>query len=295
MATDWQRLAAARVQAHLGAEWVSRCARFLAEPQQSGEHFALRWESGNGFLSVPFACEEGGAADMRMRFNLRELCLEIDRQRRTGRQYWTLYMEDRTYEEVGRAVEQALCKLGMAAERAALIQGALPYSKQPPHTVQPEFVGAGRRFSPGEQAGELAELEGWFSLAQLLLAEKWRAVAADFLPTSGPLCWPHHFDLAVLLNLDSERSIGMGLSPGDGVIETPYFYMNVWPWPGAAGELPTVPPELQGVYWHSEGFNSLVLRADAVPAGSPEGAEAEAFVRRYLDWSVQSLRQLLAP
>ena len=46
-------------------------------------------------------------------------------------------------------------------------------------------------------------------------------------------CWPHHFDIATLLNIGQEnlQSIGIGLSPGDSNNREPYFYVTMWPYP----------------------------------------------------------------
>ena len=43
--------------------------------------------------------------------------------------------------------------------------------------------------------------------------------------------WPHHFDLGALLPIGDGRAIGLGLSPGDGAYDEPYFYTSPYPVP----------------------------------------------------------------
>jgi len=51
---------------------------------------------------------------------------------------------------------------------------------------------------------------------------------------SDVLCWPHHFDIATLVTFASDRSSSVGLSPGDGSYDEPYYYVNVHPQPDPA-------------------------------------------------------------
>jgi hypothetical protein len=68
-------------------------------------------------------------------------------------------------------------------------------------------------------------------------------------------CWPHHFDIAALVSLGGERTVGIGLSPGDGSYAEPYWYVTPWPYP--KGDLP---PLAHG-RWHREGWTGAVLLA----------------------------------
>ena len=46
-------------------------------------------------------------------------------------------------------------------------------------------------------------------------------------------CWPHHFDIATLLTIAPGQTIGVGLEPGDGYYDEPYWYVNQYPAPSA--------------------------------------------------------------
>jgi hypothetical protein len=92
-------------------------------------------------------------------------------------------------------------------------------------------------------------------------------------------CWPHHFDIATLLLLGGEKSVGAGLSPGDDGIRDPYWYVNLWPHPE-----PSRLPALQLGSWNTAGWTGAVF-----PAAN--GAErARQFVRE----AVEHCRLLLS-
>ena len=78
-------------------------------------------------------------------------------------------------------------------------------------------------------------------------------------------CWPHHFDIAALFVLDggdleTARSIGVGLSPGDESYGEPYFYCSPWPVP----DLDTLAKPTSPWRWHTDGFVSMVCPASSL-------------------------------
>lgn len=86
---------------------------------------------------------------------------------------------------------------------------------------------------------------------------------------AGPVrCWPHHFDIATLIALGGERTVGAGFVPGDDQFEEPYWYVTPWPSPKETSRLPALP--LGG--WNTKGWVGAMLR----PAGGR--AEAQGFV-----------------
>jgi len=70
--------------------------------------------------------------------------------------------------------------------------------------------------------------------------------------------WPHHFDLGMLVPIDEDaesgRSVGIGMAPGDHLVEDPYLYVNPYPSP-AGRELPA----LSRGHWHTDGFIGAVI------------------------------------
>ncbi|MFN8572930.1 MAG: hypothetical protein U0132_12855 [Gemmatimonadaceae bacterium] len=113
----------------------------------------------------------------------------------------------------------------------------------------------------------LAELSRYFHDAWVLTTR----VASERPEASVPRCWPHHFDLATLLTLPSgsdgsRRTIGVGISAGDGYYAEPYVYIGPYPYPPAAklGALPFG-------HWHTDEWTGAVLTASEF--STPDGGE----------------------
>lgn len=106
--------------------------------------------------------------------------------------------------------------------------------------------------------------------------------------------WPHHFDLAVLDDLDAEsgfdlesrRSIGIGLTPGDEGMREPYLYVTLWPYP-ASPELPALPDGA----WTSEGWVGAALPIRTLAEDTPAGRSARA--RTFVDAAIADARRML--
>src|SRR5947208_2909581 len=55
------------------------------------------------------------------------------------------------------------------------------------------------------------ELARWFGDAALVLESVRAANKGDAVR-----CWPHHFDIATLITVSADASVGIGMEPGDG-------------------------------------------------------------------------------
>lgn len=179
----------------------------------------------------------------------------------------------------GQTLEAAL-----AWTADALGQGPLT----PPDYEMPSHpVGEGAPFGGDPEARE--ELADWYaSVASLLTA---LASHDDATPVR---CWPHHFDIATLVTLDADeddaektRSIGIGLSPGDGTFDQPYLYITPWPHPAADAALPALPAG----HWQREGFTAAVLTAQDILAVS--GSDRIALVGGFVEAGVSATYALL--
>jgi hypothetical protein len=134
------------------------------------------------------------------------------------------------------------------------------------------------------------ELARWFGTADGHL----RALASTDARATEVRCWPHHFDVGGIIFLDrsaeAERApqIGFGLSPGDGHVAEPYYYVT--PWPIADGaSFPELPG---GGRWYRESFTGAVLTGSAIVEAS--GAEAQAArVRGFLEAAVAASHGLI--
>ncbi|HSS78454.1 MAG TPA: hypothetical protein VLV54_17130 [Thermoanaerobaculia bacterium] len=135
-----------------------------------------------------------------------------------------------------------------------------------------------------------AELGRYFANADRVLR-----TLADRNPGASPVrCWPHHFDLATLILIDSGTdpekacSIGAGLSPGDDNMAEPYFYVLPWPAP-ATCELPQL---AGGGRWQTECWVGAVLEASSFTSAGTNGYQARR-VEEFLASAVAGCRQLL--
>jgi hypothetical protein len=245
MAFDWSGLSepapgtlvAAREVAHYAAQWPSRAARANLAPTVDDSHSALAWDSGLGALvSAPLPRKT------RVALQLATLELIVIHDGKVELHP----LEGSTPRSVDDWLDLKLAALGLkAASRVKL-----PY-EVPPRPLANE---------PG-----LAALAHWFAAASEVLEEvRMRHVEA----WPGPvLCWPHHFDIALLLPVSRgsggpARSIGVGVSPGDGYYPQPYAYVSPYPAPSKP-KLPALPP---GGHWHTEGFFGAVATAEALLA-----------------------------
>ncbi len=125
--------------------------------------------------------------------------------------------------------------------------------EMPDHAVR---QGEAFAFQPTEPFAELAR---WYHNANGLLQEVRQTEPRGSLVR----CWPHHFDIAMLIALnpdgdpESSRSVGIGMVPGDAAYRQPYFYVTPWPYPPD----PVLPPlEAEGS-WHTEGWLGAILPA----------------------------------
>ena len=120
---------------------------------------------------------------------------------------------------------------------------------------------------PFADAGDAhEELGRYYNLATVVLS-----TLADAESGATPIAvWPHHFDLGGIVFLEeaseAAAQIGFGLSPGDGTISEPYFYVTPWP----LAEDPALPPLEGGGSWQRAGFTGAVLRASDLTSGAPE-------------------------
>lgn len=157
------------------------------------------------------------------------------------------------------------------------------------HGVEPARLQTSSYELPDHPLGRGAPLSADDPAGLAALAEGFRAAHAHVSAAvagrgaSEVRVWPHHFDLASLIPLESgdpehARSVNVGWSPVPGPVGAPYFYVTPWPTPTTwAG------PALPAGRWttRDDGFFAAVLPAGAgdVPgflAAAIAGAEAIA-------------------
>jgi glutathione S-transferase len=163
-------------------------------------------------------------------------------------------------------------------EAYAWLEAEVPALERPlerPVELPAHPFATGARFSAAD-AEAFAELAGWLEAAHGTLS----AVARRNPGASDVRLWPHHFDVATLISLEGERSIGIGVVPGDSWKAEPYVYVTPWPYPQGA-EL----PPMDGGSWNTEGWTGAYLEASRIQDGEQ--------VERFVDSAVAACRRLL--
>jgi len=226
-----RELVPARLVLHWAAQLVAAAGEALLPHRPDDSQSALSFAIG-AFLGEPIG---GGVVALR--------AAELQ-----------LLVADQKLDLPGKTRDDALAWLGAALGQEKPLP---PY----PHLPPAHPVGGGAPF-PAPGVGE-AELGRWFGNAVFIL-ERLAARRRD----AGPITlWPHHFDVATLLDLGEGRTIGVGLSPGDTSYDEPYFYVTPSPPPS---ELPALPLGR----WHDQGWLGAVLTGSET-----RGADvAETFV-----------------
>jgi hypothetical protein len=272
-ATDPTDLVEARLQSHYAAQVVSGVGRTLLPKQDDDSHTSLEWVPALGALaSQPSAGDKSFRAALRFD-GLRLLLIDRDNSI-----LFDAGLDGRTVAAAYAWLAQAIGdRLGQAFEQEFT---PLHYG-MPPHGL-----GEGARFAV-ENRGAFAELGRWYADAHLALSA---IVAAQ--PNASPLrCWPHHFDLATLIELDkgrqidNPRSIGVGLSPGDDSYAEPYWYVGPWPYPNNVEAAPLD----SGGHWHTEGFSAAVLPGSRLVGE----ADQQGATRTFLVTAVEACLRLL--
>ena len=260
-------LAAARQEAHQAAQWLSRSARANLEPASDDSHTNLGWDPDRGWLlGRPM-----GRSELTWALDVPGLALLA---RCDGETRASLELGGMTDEMIGNWVDGQLTDHGLRP--ASPVEQ--PYALDEPL----------ERYAP--PAGGLTALGAWYSLSACALP-RIAETLTRFEPGPSPVrTWPHHFDMATLVSLESgdpetARSIGIGLSPGDGSYAEPYLYVTPWPHLDRA-KLPAAP---EGSRWHTEGFVSMILTATDLLATTDPAAHLDRFFDKATAISLESL------
>ena len=252
-----ETLADARLQLHHAAQIAASIGLTFVEPAKDESHTNLEWVDSLGALVTK---PSAGAPSFRAALQvggLRLLLLD-------AKDGHTIYSE---YDLHGQTIEDAYCWFELIVERFS--GGPLPKEfVRSPNPIPDHPVAHGRpfSFSPKEAFHEIAR---WCANSDRVL----RRIVADAPKASPVRCWPHHFDIATLIEFgpaeghDSGRSMGVGMTPGDSAYPEPYLYVTPWPYPND----PPL-PDLEGKgEWHTEGWLGAALTApNLVAAGSSD-------------------------
>lgn len=260
-----QRLAEAREALHHASRVVAAAGETFVPHRPDTGHTALVWLESHRALA---GAEIPGRFPCRLALRVADLTLLLlDRQ---GAPHAELALEGQTPAEANAWAAQAI-RVHTHGEHARPL-------------VHPGFQIPGKVDRFAAPRAELAELARWYADADAELCR-----LALRTPGAGPVvCWPHHFDIATLIELGGGRTIGVGLSPGDAGSAEPYVYVNHSPaQPGRAL------PSLDAGEWNTSGWLGALLRGSALVAAGDAGAQQELW-RRFVTSAVAASRKLLA-
>ncbi len=272
---DFAQLSEARMAAHYAAQWLARAARAFIPARLDDSHTNLGWDEAlDGFVTHKL---QGARLGLKLPGLVLAL-LEGD-----GGTPSRLFPLDGCADKDARAwLGQEIHALGLDAKK---LDAPSPY-EMPAHAIA-----KGGAYGASKLASALDELAAWFANAEISLGRIQQEYAAKKLQVSPLRCWPHHFDLAVLITLDAiggehARSVNVGLSPGDGSYDEPYFYVSPYPYPEAA-KLPKLP---KLGHWHTKGFTAAIAPASRIIAAQDRQGETEAFLAEAVAGAVKVLR-----
>jgi len=256
-------LVAVRNLAHHAAQWPARAARANLGAVPDDSHSAFTWDASHAALVSGVLPAKGGGVRVGIRMARLELIVT------SGDSVLDAFQFDaRTDAAAGAWLDSKLHALGLKPAGGV----TLPYSL-PAHPT------GGRPYELGMLGRELGELSRWFGGPAEML-EEFAGKLAGLRPGPGPLlCWPHHFDMATLVRLDSEagetaRSVGVGISPGDEFYAQPYVYVSPSP-RFDGGNPPALPPP---GHWHTEGFFGAVATGEEILAMKDRRKALLAFI-----------------
>ncbi len=250
-------LGEARQVAHWALQIPTAVASRLIEVQADDSHSNFGWSAlgGGALLSHGLATVD---AELRVGLSFYPLELLVTRREAVVA---TVALEGETLSGALRLCRDRLER----ASGGAIAAFELRDYEMPPH---PLFEGS--QFASSQLRAELAQLADWFGTFHRCFArltERLRLLERLDLEVADARIWPHHFDLGGLVTLSrgltqgerrGERrpsQLGFGLSPGDGLIDQPYVYVN--PYPGPPETEPWELPD--GWHWQNDGFSGAVL------------------------------------
>lgn len=254
----------ARLDVHWAIQPLAAFGQNFVTPREDDSHRSLVWDTAaDAFLSDQNA--EG------TRVGLRPTDL-------------TLFLSGK-----GRSGERSLMgeSLDGVYSWLANLLGTGPLDR-PEYEIPPHPTGDALVF--GNDTAGFGELASWSQASAQIIG---RVREANEM--ASPIrVWPHHFDIATLLTVppatgdQAAKTIGFGMTPGDGSYAEPYFYAGPYPYPEYDGL-----PDLEGEgHWHTEGwFGAVLTGSDLVSAGdaAAQRSRADAFAAS----AIEACRTLL--
>ena len=232
------------LEAHWAAQPLAAMGNLLLPHQEDYSHTSLVWSEPQRALLL----QRADAPPRPFQAGLRIEGLTLIFLAGDGQLFQSFPLSGRTLTEAYAFCQQAVQSL------AGVRQPLTPPKEGP----SPHATNEGAPFDA--TAESLAEVSALFSTANATL----QRVRSAHHAREPVRCWPHHFDLATLIERAGQPTIGAGMQPGDSTYETPYYYVNI----GSAPDPSALKPLRRG-FWHTEGWTGAVFLANQ---GDADGA-----------------------
>ena len=251
-ATD---LADARLQFHHAAQLAASFGISYLPARPDDSHTNLEWIDAIGAL----ASNRAGTPARRLAVRPHQLAVLVLDARASV--LGTYPLDGRTIDDASTWIRAQLAEHGFDAAR---------YTLERHYEIPSHPVDAGASFD-GARTALFEELAHWYADAATVLEQ-----FASVTPNSSPVrCWPHHFDIATLIDAAPGKTVGAGMEPGDEYWQEPYFYVNMHPSPNAR----TPRGELAGNgLWNTRDWIGAALPASRLGPDN-QHEQVDAFIR----------------
>ena len=271
------KLSSAHQQPHLLSQWLARFGRAYLDPAPDDSHTNLEWRRDRSVMVTGDVKQAGKGVSFGVNPATLSLLVLVE-----GEITDEAEMHGRTDEEAGDWMRSQLKKLGL---EPAGLDAPLPYAL--PSSPQQGGVAYDQK-SNGEALAEIGRL---YHNADVLLREVVKA-NSHIKPGPSPVrIWPHHFDMATLISLESgdfetARAVGIGLAIPDDNNKEFYFYN--YPWPRDEREnLPALAPDTPYVF---DGKVGAVQALSKIVGAENQETAARQFMTETVDLFVGLLQ-----
>lgn len=261
------RLSDVRQQCHHAAQLAAAAGFSFLDPLPEDAHASLEWIPA---LSGLFSQVIPGPTLFRVGLSPSDLSLVVVIE--NDQPFTHFRLHGHSINDATAWVRSQISSLGADPSR---------YTLKRPYEIPDHAVAMGDDFDASDKI-HFEELSRWFANGAATLI----SFARTIHEASEVRCWPHHFDIATLIQATPDRTIGVGLEPGDNYYDEPYFYINMSPQP-AASQARSRPLWGRGT-WHTLDWVGAVLPGTKLGAAS---AQAEQ-VREFIDSAVSACRGL---
>ncbi len=272
---DLEKLKEVRLQLHQASQMIAATGISFVDKKPDDSHTNMEWNNTlNAFLSAPF----GSHNQLRLAINFEKFKIVLLDE---DHDFLELKLHGKTEKKIVSWYLNALKSSNFDPSGFTLKRHyEIPLTKQ-----------AGGAAFDFFDPSLFADFAHHFANADLALKK-----CANQNPGSSDVrCWPHHFDLGMLItieaneNLEKMKSVGVGFSPGDYNYNEPYYYVSPWPYPDFSSlnndDLPG------GGKWHTEGFVSAILTATNFQKTDDQQEAVEEFLSKAIHLSKSLIKK----